>query len=136
MVKGTSIYLVPRADGRVVIGATVEERGWDTTVTAGGLYELLRDAVLLVPGLSELELHETRAGLRPGSPDNAPLIGLGGLGGLVVATGHFRNGILLTPVTADAVASIVLHGKVPDLVAPFDPRRFAEGAMTATGAAR
>jgi glycine oxidase len=125
LVKGASVYLVPRGDGRVVVGATVEERGWDTTVTAGAVYELLRDAAQLVPGTSELELAEATAGLRPGSPDNAPLIGPGALPGLAVATGHFRNGILLTPVTAAAVADLLSTGEVPSVVEPFDPRRFA-----------
>ena len=75
MVRGSAVYLVPRENGELVIGATSEELGWDTTVTAGGVYELLRDAHELVPGLTELPLTETRAGLRPGSPDNAPLLG-------------------------------------------------------------
>jgi glycine oxidase len=124
-VHGSGIYLVPRDDGRLVVGATVEDRGWDTTVTAGATYELLRDAAAIVPEVSELALVETRAGLRPGSPDNAPLIGRGALDGLVVATGHFRNGILLTPVTADAIVDLLVRGALPDAVTPFDPCRFA-----------
>ncbi|MGH9018721.1 MAG: glycine oxidase ThiO, partial [Acidimicrobiales bacterium] len=94
LVQGASVYLVPRADGTVVIGATVEERGFDTTVTAGAVYELLRDAGRIVPGISELGLAEARAGLRPGSPDNAPVVGATAVDGLIVATGHYRNGIL------------------------------------------
>ena len=82
----------------------MEERGWDTTPTAGGVYELLRDLSELVPGVFELEIEELIAGLRPATPDNLPAIGRGALDGLVWATGHFRNGILLTPVTADLVA--------------------------------
>ncbi|MEV8093558.1 glycine oxidase ThiO [Kitasatospora sp. NPDC085879] len=125
VVRGQHIYLVPRADGELVIGATSEEQGFDTTVTAGGVYELLRDAHELVPGLTELPLVETGAGLRPGSPDNAPLIGPTALPGLVAATGHYRNGVLLTPVTADLVGEYLATGRVPELAAPFSPERFS-----------
>jgi glycine oxidase len=98
-------YLVPRGDGRYVLGATMEERGFDTTVTAGGMYELLRDAGELVPGVHELVVEEMSAGLRPATPDNAPLLGPAPeLEGLHWATGHHRNGILLAPVSADIVA--------------------------------
>jgi glycine oxidase len=106
-VNGHEVYLVPRRDGELVIGATVEEAGFDTTVRAGAVRELLRDAHAVVPGVDELELVEARAGLRPGSPDNRPIIGATGIDGLIVATGHFRNGVLLTPVTADLVVAIV-----------------------------
>ena len=98
------VYVVPRPNGRVVIGATVEERGFDVTVTAGAVLELLREGYRVLPDVSELEYSGVRAGLRPGSRDNVPLIGPGALEGLVLATGHYRSGILLTPVTADAVA--------------------------------
>lgn len=128
VVKGGSMYLVPRADGELVIGATEHELGHDTEVTAGGVYELLRDAHELVPGITELPLVETLAGLRPGSPDNAPIIGRSALPGLVVATGHYRHGILLTPITADTVAEVLAHGTTPELVAPFGPDRFATAA--------
>jgi glycine oxidase len=100
-------YLVPRGDGDYVLGATVEERGFDVTVTAGGLHQLLRDASELVPGVLELEVLELAAGLRPGTPDNLPLIGRDPVSGLVRATGHHRNGILLTPVTAELVVGAV-----------------------------
>ncbi|MFB4299386.1 glycine oxidase ThiO [Actinomadura sp. NTSP31] len=125
LVKGSSIYLVPRADGEIVIGATQEEMGFDTRVTAGGLWELLRDARELLPGITELEFAEVTAGLRPGSPDNAPLMGPTALPGLYLGTGHFRNGILLAPVSADALAAMLLDGPVPDVAAPFSPARFA-----------
>ncbi|MEA2151719.1 MAG: glycine oxidase [Solirubrobacteraceae bacterium] len=116
-------YLVPRGDGRYVLGATMEERGFDTTVTAGGLYELLRDAGELVPGIHELVVEETAAGLRPATPDNAPLLGRAEeLDGLVWATGHHRNGILLAPVTADIVAAVLDGADAP---AAFAPGRFA-----------
>ncbi len=113
-------YLVPREDGELVLGATVEERG-DVAVTAGGIYELLRDAAEVVPGILELEVSEVLAGLRPGTPDNAPV--LGRRGDLLVAGGHFRNGILLTPVTAELVAR-ELAGDGPPLPAAFSPARF------------
>jgi glycine oxidase len=123
-VRGLEVYLVPRTDGRVVVGATAEERGFDTTVTAGGVFQLLRAAWELLPGIDELELTETVAGLRPGTPDNAPLIGPTGIDGLILATGHYRNGILLAPVTADAVVGLLTDGRLPDEAAPFTPQRF------------
>lgn len=123
IVRGGSIYLVPREDGELVLGATMEERGFDTTVTAGAIYELLRDAREILPGISELVLTETQAGLRPATADNMPVLGATALPGLVLATGHFRNGILLAPVTADAVAA-VLAGQAPlEVAAPFAPDR-------------
>ena len=129
LVRGSSIYLVPRDDGRVAVGATVEERGWDHRPTAGGAYELLRDALALVPGLDDAELVAVRTGLRPGSPDDLPMVGPGAADGLVVATGHHRNGILLAPITAEAVAAVVTGEPPPPELAACDPRRFA-GAGT------
>jgi glycine oxidase len=134
-VRGLEVYVVPRGDGRVVVGATVEEQGFDTRVTAGAVADLLRAALELLPDVAELELAETVVGLRPGSPDNAPMLGPAGPEGLVVATGHYRNGILLTPVTADAIAELLATGRVPELVAPFTPGRFA-GAPAGTGGRR
>ncbi|MBC9712249.1 glycine oxidase ThiO [Streptomyces sp. TRM66268-LWL] len=125
VVRGSEVYLVPRENGELVIGATSEEQGYDTTVTAGGVYELLRDAHELIPGITELPLVETRAGLRPGSPDNAPLIGPAELPGLLLATGHHRNGVLLTPVTGDAMAHALTTGELPEAVRPFSPLRFS-----------
>lgn len=119
------VYVVPRPDGRVLVGATVEEQGFDVSVTAGAVLELLREAYRVLPDVAELELVGARAGLRPGTPDNAPLIGRGALEGLVLATGHYRNGILLAPITAEAVAAL-LAGDEPDPVtAPFAAERFA-----------
>jgi len=126
-VRGLEVYVVPRADGRVVVGATVEEQGFDTRVTAGAVHDLLRAAFELLPDVAELQLVETVAGLRPGSPDNAPLLGPAGIDGLVVATGHYRNGILLAPVTADAVAELLASGRVPAAIAPFSPARLRAG---------
>lgn len=130
VVRGSQVYLVPRENGELVVGATSEELGWDTTVTAGGVYELLRDAHELVPGITELPLTETRAGLRPGSPDNAPLLGPTELAGLLLATGHYRNGVLLTPVTGDAMAHVLATGELPDEARPFTPRRFGAAALS------
>jgi glycine oxidase len=124
-VRGLDVYLVPRRDGRIVVGATVEEQGFDTTVTAGAVYQLLRDAYELVPELAELELLECVAGLRPGSPDNAPMLGESGLEGLLIATGHYRNGILLTPLTGEAMAELLATGRTPDLIASVSPQRFS-----------
>src|SRR6185436_9030647 len=105
-------YLVPRTDGRFVLGATMEERGFDTAMTAGGVHDLLRDASELVPGVLELEVEELIAGLRPGTPDNAPIVGASPAAPeLVWATGHYRNGALLTPVTADLVAAALCGGR-------------------------
>jgi glycine oxidase len=125
IVAGDRAYMVPRADGRLVIGATVEEKGFDTTVTAGGVHELLREAYRLIPEIAELELAEVTAGLRPGTPDNAPLIGLGEMDGLLIATGHFRNGVLQAPLTADCVAALLAGEQPPIDLGPFSPQRFA-----------
>ncbi len=132
-VRGLEVYVVPRGDGRVVVGATVEEQGFDTRVTAGAVGDLLRAAMELLPDVAELELVETVVGLRPGSPDNAPMLGPAGPECLVVATGHYRNGILLTPVTADAIAELLASGQVPELIAPFGPGRFAGHAPAQAG---
>ncbi len=134
MVQGSSVYVVPRHDGTVVVGATVEEKGFDTTVTAAADNELLRDAHRVVPGITEMILGEVTTGLRPGSPDNAPIVGLApvaGVDGLVMATGHYRQGILLAPVTAATVAAIVSGGEPPEEMAPFGPGRFAALAARA-----
>jgi glycine oxidase len=130
-VRGLDAYVVPRTDTRVVVGATVEEQGFDTRVTAGAVYELLRAGYELIPGLAEFELLECVTGLRPGSPDNAPMIGRTGLEGLLVATGHYRNGILLAPITADAIAGLLTTGKVPAVIDFASPQRFASREVPA-----
>lgn len=129
--RGLDAYLVARPDGRIVVGATVEELGFDMRVRAGAVYELLRAAYEIVPGSAELELVEVAVGLRLGTPDNAPLIGDTGAEGLMVATGHFRNGILQAPATADAVKERVTAAKFPDYAAPFDPARFSGAGLGA-----
>ncbi len=118
-------YIVPRGDGRYVLGATVEERGWDAAATVGGVHELLRDAAEVVPGLNELELLAIDVGFRPGTPDNAPLLGPGALDGLIWATGHYRNGVLLAPITGDLIGELLVEGCLPALAQPFAPQRFA-----------
>ncbi len=121
LVRGHSVYLVPRRDGSMVIGATVEERGSDVAVQAGAVHELLCDARGLVPGVDELELVETAAGLRPATPDNTPRIGWTGLEGVVAAVGHYRNGILLAPLTAAAVVDLVGRRPVAPLIEALAP---------------
>jgi len=123
VLRMTGGYVVPRGDGRYVIGATMEERGFDTTVTAGGAFELLRNAFELLPSVTELVIDELSAGLRPATPDNAPAIGPGVLPGLHWAVGHYRHGILLTPITAElVVGALASEAAIPD---EFAPTRFA-----------
>ena len=124
--KGNEVYLVPRSTGReVVVGATVEELGFDAKVTAGGVYELLRDARSVLPVTAEYALAETSVGWRPAPPDNAPILGPGGLDGLALATGHYRNGVLLTPVTATAISQLLTEGELPAVARPFTLDRFS-----------
>jgi glycine oxidase len=117
-------YLAPRADGRLVVGATVEERGFDESLTAGGALALLEGAWRALPGIEELAIAEMWTGFRPGSRDDAPVLGPSGVDGLVLATGHYRNGILLTPVTARAVTRYILSGEIEDSIRPFALERF------------
>lgn len=119
LVKGRSCYLVPRSNGTLVVGSTVEERGYDRSVQAGPVRDLLEDARTLVPGVEELELVECGVGLRPGSPDNSPFVGWSAVPGLAVASGHHRNGILLAPLTADAIVSVLRGTEVPEALRPF-----------------
>jgi len=125
-------YLVPRADGRYVLGGTMEEQGFDRAPTAGAAYELLREGRELVPGITELEIEELCVGLRPGTPDNVPAVGRGAREGLLWATGHFRNGILLAPLTGELVLGVIGEGARDDaLLQVCDPRRFAGETPTA-----
>jgi glycine oxidase len=126
IVRTPRCYLVPRADGRVILGGTVEEQGFDTTVTVDGVFRLLEAAWEVVPEVGELELVGARAGLRPGTPDNGAVVGLdSGLDGLVWATGHWRNGVLLAPLTGEAVAALLAGGQAPaDELAALSPARF------------
>ncbi len=135
LVRGRACYLVPRRDHSVVVGATVEEMGDDMTVQAGAVHTLLDDARALVPGLDEFELTECSVGLRPGSPDNAPFVGWSDVPRLAVATGHYRNGILLAPITAEAIGALVEERPVPDALGPFGVGRPA-GRRPRVGAER
>ncbi len=132
IVASERVYLVPRPDGRLIVGATSEEQGFDTAVTAGGVHELLREAYRLLPDVAEMELVATMAGLRPGTPDNLPLIGPGAIEGLVLATGHYRNGILLAPLTADAATALLAGEQLPEAVAPAHPLRLSLVTQRAT----
>lgn len=126
VVRGPEAYLAPKSDGRLLVGATSEERGFDTRVTAGGLYDLLEGARAVVPGIDELEVTATWAGLRPAARDNAPLLGRSGLPGVVLATGHYRHGVLLTPITAEEITRLVLEGETSKWIQPFLPTRFRD----------
>jgi glycine oxidase len=126
IVRTPRCYMFERADGRTVLGATVEEQGFDTTVTADGVYRLLEAGWEVYPELGELELLATRAGLRPGTPDNVPVVGEAG--GAIWAGGHHRNGVLLAPITARGVAALVAGEEPPDELSPCSPRRFAGAA--------
>jgi glycine oxidase len=133
IVRGARVYLVPRTPfpttggGELVVGATQEDMGADTRVTAGGVWELLRDARALLPGITELEFAEAVAGLRPGTPDNAPVLGPSGLDGVLLATGHFRAGVLLAPITADLITNFMTSNtkRVVETLQPFTLDRFA-----------
>ncbi len=130
LVHGRSCYLVPRADGTLVVGATVEEKGFDLSVQAGAVLELLDSARRIVPVVDEYELLETTTGLRPGSPDNGPLVGETPIAGLLVATGHYRHGILLAPLTAERILELLPGAdrseRLDALFAPFSPDRFGD----------
>jgi glycine oxidase len=125
IVRTPRCYMLARGDGRVVLGATVEEQGFDTAVTADGVYRLLEAAWEVLPEVGELELTGAHAGLRPGTPDNGALVGPGEPAGLVWATGHWRNGVLLAPLTGEAVAQVLAGEPLPDELAPLAPSRFA-----------
>lgn len=122
IIRSERVYVVPRASGETVIGGTIEDAGFDTAVTDEATQTLLRQAIRGVPAVAELEVVEAIASLRPGTPDDGPLIGE--WEGLLVASGHFRNGILLAPITAEAVTALLLGEEPPLETTPFDPRRF------------
>ena len=121
LVHGRSVYLVPRRHGSVVVGATVEERGSDTAVRVGAVHELLNDARAVVPGIDELELAEAATGLRPATADNRPRIGWTALDGVLAAVGHYRNGVLLAPLTAAAIVDLLGRRPVPPLIEALAP---------------
>lgn len=133
-VRGNPVYIVPRLNGELVIGASSEESGFDLRPRAGAVYDLLRDAQTLVPELSEAEFVEVSTSVRPGSPDNAPLLGRSEVDNVVIATGHYRNGILLTPVTADEISSLIVDGEASEVITPFTPDRIAPNHTSTTTA--
>lgn len=124
MASSSVAYLVPKDDGALVLGATSEEMGFHAEVTGGGLLELLRAAWEVVPGIYDLPVVESEAGLRPGSRDDAPILGKTPIDGLIMATGHSRKGILLAPLTALAIAEVILEDKTPEIIRPFGIERF------------
>jgi glycine oxidase len=127
VVWGANCYLVPRGDGRLIVGATTEEKGFDETITAGGVLGLLDDAWRTLPGIEELPIQEMWTGFRPGSPDDMPILGPAPIDGLVLATGHHRNGILLTPATAELIADYIVTGRADPRMAAFGLDRFESG---------
>ncbi|MDW8365200.1 MAG: glycine oxidase ThiO [Abditibacteriales bacterium] len=124
VVWGLEVYLVPRHNGQLIVGATVEEMGFDTQLTAGGILSLLDKAWEVLPGIYDLPLVEMTAGLRPGSRDDAPILGETSVRGLFMATGHYRKGILLAPVTALTISHLILTGETMDIIKPFNLARF------------
>ena len=126
VIRAPDVYLVPRSDGRILVGATLEEAGYDKRIDADTIQHLRHAAVCLVPALSEARTLETWAGLRPGSPDNLPILGETKTPGYFVATGHYRDGILLTPITAHLMAQVITGEKPEYDLAAFSPDRFDE----------
>jgi glycine oxidase len=126
------IYLVPRNDGRMLAGATVEYVGFDKQVTAGGVEKILAGAIELAPGLGSAQIEETWAGLRPDSPDHLPILGPTDVDGLLVATGHFRSGVLLTPITARLIREWITLQRVSVDWERFNPMRFVEARQGTT----
>jgi glycine oxidase len=134
VVWGPDIYIVPRRDGTLILGATVEEKGFDADLTAGGVYRLLEAAWEILPQIEELPVKEMWVGFRPTSRDDAPILGPTPVDGLVVATGHHRNGVLLAPLTIDAVSAFMLDGTVTPSIEGFGIGRFASGPRAAANA--
>ena len=130
VIRSRQIYLVPRSDGRVIAGATVEDKGFDKRVEPEVIQALHQAAAMLVPQLGEAKIHSSWAGLRPGTPDELPMLGRGAFDGYFVASGHYRNGILLAPVTATLMTQLI-RGQQPELdLAAFSPQRFTGARPT------
>lgn len=124
VIRAENVYLVPRSDGRLVIGSTLEDAGYDKRTETNTIQRLLHAALQIVPGLAESRIHDDWAGLRPGTPDDLPILGESEIGGYFLATGHFRDGILLAPITAQVMTDVIL-GKAPTYdLASFSPERF------------
>ena len=124
-IRSPRLYIAPKSDGRIVMGATVEEMGFNRDLTAGGLYSLLKEAWDHLPGVYDLPIQEIWCGFRPGSRDNSPVLGESAIPGVYFATGHHRNGILFGPVTAETMSTLLLSGVVPESIRPFAPSRFS-----------
>ncbi len=124
VVRGPSAYFAPKSSGRLLLGATSEEMGFDTSVTGGGLFKLLEGGWEIVPGIYDLKVTDTWAGLRPASRDHQPILGPSGLPGIDYATGHYRHGVILAPVTAKLMAAYLVSGETPEEMRPFVPQRF------------
>ena len=133
VIRAPDAYLVPKGDGRIVLGASEEDMGFDRTITAGAVYRLLERGWWAVPSIYDLEIQEIVAGLRPGSRDHDPIVGKAGLEGLYYATGHYRHGILLTPATAFEICDLILEGRSSGVFAPFGPTRFLPAGERAVG---
>jgi glycine oxidase len=131
LIWGHSVYIIPRLDGRLIIGATVEEQGFDMQLTAGAVLGLLQSACATIPAIRDRPIHEMWVGLRPGSLDDAPILGNTSVRGLILATGHFAHGIVLAPITAQAICHLILTGETMDEIQPFSLSRFT-GADTWT----
>ena len=125
VIHAPDAYLVPKNDGRLLVGATSEEQGFDTQLTAGGMFELLRGAWEALPGIYDFPIVETWVGLRPGSRDNAPILGKTAIENLIMATGHYRKGILLAPTTAREITSLILTDRTSEIITPFQLLRFS-----------
>jgi glycine oxidase len=125
VVRSERGYLVPRRDGRIIAGSTLEDAGFDKSITPGGIRQILDGVLELVPGLANAEIIETWAGLRPGTPDTLPILGPADVKGLFMATGHYRNGILLAPVTAKLLRDWIVSGRTSVNADPFSPLRFS-----------
>jgi glycine oxidase len=130
VVHGNHCYIVPRNDGRILIGATVEYVGFQRGVTAGGIGGLLNAAIAVVPSLAGCEIVETWSGFRPDTIDHLPVLGPSGIERLLLATGHFRNGILLAPITAELLAAGIIEAQTPLELQPFSVERFAAAPAT------
>lgn len=131
IVRTPDVYMVPRGDGELVAGATMEEQGFDRRSTAGAVYELLRHARAVLPGITELELTECNVGFRPALRDHLPAIGATAEPNLFVAVGHFRNGVELAPITADLLANLICEGRADPLLDELSPLRFETVAVRA-----
>ncbi|MEI6519336.1 MAG: glycine oxidase ThiO [bacterium] len=131
VIRSPRSYMVPRHDNRLFLGATMEEVGFNKSNSVWGIHKLLSGAKELLPNLDKCTIIETWAGLRPGSADNHPILGYTSLAGYIMATGMFRNGLLLTPVISQTIAELIISGSTPDIIALFNINRFADGKYKA-----